>query len=135
MITSQTRPIDDVAELLGWLRTLRPRRLELDLQSSVRNLLTMKRIEHNAEHRLDAKNRLDFYLETAKGYRIAVETKARAAVALATARQIRRYVLTGKIDWLILVTTYPLSLPAGVLEFEGKVVPVIVVDLSLNSLT
>ena len=65
--------------------------LELDLQSSVRNLLTMKRIEHNAEHRLDAKNRLDFYLETAKGYRIAVETKARAAVALATARQIRRY--------------------------------------------
>lgn len=130
-----TRAAADVDEIVSILKPLFPRHQEAILQAQIRNAFTLRRITHNAEKSLDAKNRLDFYLETSDGKRVAIETKTTAAGGQATARQLLRYALTEKIDEIILVTTRPLHLPTSAFTLDtGRVVPIHLVPLHFNAL-
>lgn len=56
------------------------------------------------EYRINSRNRIDFRVHTADGARIGVEVKV-AGAAPEVEAQCKRYLASGEIDGLVLVTT------------------------------
>jgi hypothetical protein len=96
-----------------------PTRSEYEFQQAVGELLVQAGFDTHPEHRLDAQNRIDFYLPKEQ---IGIETKMRAEGG-STMRQLLRYAMTGKFTQLILITPRPLSNLLPGFEVNGKFIP------------
>lgn len=120
-------------QLAELLTPLKPRKDEEQVQAAIGTKLAAHQIDFTREYRLDAKNRLDFYLEQG-GKRIAIEVKSHRASGPETERQLLRYALTGKLDVIILVVTKPFPYNLDVIKCGSRFIPVHVVNLSMNFL-
>lgn len=74
---------------------------ETELHACIECALVGEDIEFEREHRLDARNRIDFYIPDS---RLGVEVKVEGQ-ALAVARQLLRYASSPTIAGLVLLTT------------------------------
>lgn len=120
--------------IIALLGRIRPRRVETDLQDAIAAKLSAYGVEFKREYRLDKKNRLDFYLETASGHRMCIETKVKGASGPETERQLLRYALTGKLDEIVVVTTTGFLFRSEGFMVEGRPVPVRIISLEMNFL-
>lgn len=120
--------------IIAILGKIRPRRIETDLQAAIAEKLAAHGIEFKREWKLDRKNRLDFYLETASGERVCLETKVKGASGPDTERQLLRYALTGKLDRIIIITTTSFNFRSDAFVVEGRIIPVQIISLEMNFL-
>lgn len=121
------------ADIAGFLRDIRPRRSEVELQDAIMTKLSAHGVDAVREKKLDARNRLDFYIETPAA-RMAIETKVGRASGPDTERQLLRYALTDRLDHIILVVTRAFPFSAEPFMVDGRPIPVTVVNLEMNFL-
>ena len=120
-------------QLAALLENIKPRRSEVELQDAIGTKLSAHAVTFKREHKLDRKNRLDFYVETS-GHRVAIETKVSRASGPDTERQLLRYALTGKIDAILLVCTRGFPFDLDVIKCGERFIPVKVINLEMNFL-
>lgn len=116
-------------DLLEIIRAVPPQNDERKLQASIAHRLVFAdgpgwEREHPLESRA---NIIDFYHPER---RIGIEVKTTGSRAEAINRQLLRYVLTGLLDELILVTTRTANPPAS-MTHEGRAIPIYHVQLLL----
>lgn len=119
--------------LVQTIARLKPRRVETDMQDAVEKALGAGGFAFTREHRHDARNRLDFLVET-EGEKIIVEVKVKGASGPDTERQLLRYSGLLIADKILLVTTTGMRLRVDHLLAGGKRVPIITINLAMNSL-
>lgn len=119
--------------LIRIVGSIKPRRIEGELQAAIAGKLAAHGIAFAREARLDSKSRLDFKIEIGAEV-ICLETKVTGASSPATERQLLRYAMTKKIDRIILVTTKPIRLRSEAFVIGEKIIPVQIVNIALNSL-
>jgi len=94
--------MDDVAK---HLRSYRFRwHNEASLQKAVHLALKSGPWKVDREHRLSESDRVDFYLTSADGLRLAVELKVQGDME-SVQRQVARYAASTKVDGVLLVST------------------------------
>ena len=117
-------------DLLEIIRATPPQSDERKLQASIANRLVLADTPGcwEREHPLGSRaNIIDFYHPER---RIGIEVKTTGSRAEAINRQLLRYVLTGLLDELILVTTRTATTPAS-MTHEGRSILIYHVQLLL----
>lgn len=116
--------------LLKALAALPPCRDEDRLHRFVTDALEASGLDYFPEHRLDARNRIDFLIEGPP--RVGIECKTGGS-ALQIMRQIYRY--AEHLDHIILITTKPLAMDrVELLDSRGQSVRLDILELWKNSL-
>lgn len=119
--------------LIQTISRLKPRRIETDMQDAIEKALKAGGFAFTREHRHDKSNRFDFLVETA-GETIIVEVKVKGASGPDTERQLLRYSSLLIANRIIIVTTTGMRLRVDHFTAGGKRVPVITINLAMNSL-